>query len=212
MPPIFKNVNLSRDHLSEHMKTFAEEEGYLKRPQRYLIGSMFGKKILLLTELLRWYLGQGLVVDKVYQVIEFERAPIMKPFGESVTEARRAGDTDTAQKLLANTAKLIGNSLYGKTIVDKTKHRKVSYTTDETKASHKIASRLFHSLNLLDEQVFETVSFKGKVGSPFSFVFGFVVTCFRVMVTTTSFFHFRRSNSMCASMPDLPYSSTANYT
>ena len=71
-PPIFKNVNLDRSHLSEHMREFAESEGYLKRPQRYMIGSMFGTKILLLTELPRWYLEQGLVVDKTYQVIEFE--------------------------------------------------------------------------------------------------------------------------------------------
>ena len=163
MPPIFKNVCLDREHLSEHMKQFAETEGYLKRPQRYLIGSLYGTKILLLTELLKWYLEQGLVVDKIYQVIEFEKAQILKPFGESVTAARRAGDTDVAQKLLASTAKLVGNSLYGKTIVDKTKHRNVSYTTDEEKAAMKIANRRFHSVNILDEDVFETVAFKKRV-------------------------------------------------
>ena len=163
MPPIFKNVNLDRSHLSDHMKQFAETNGYLKRPQRYLIGSMVGEKILLLTELLRWYLQQGLQVSRIYQVVEFERSPILKPFGESVTAARRAGDVDSAQKLLASTAKLVGNSLYGKTIVDKTKHRNVAYTTDETKAARTIANRRFHSVNLLDEGVFETVSFKRKV-------------------------------------------------
>ena len=163
MPPIFKNTNLDRTHLSDHMREFAEKEGYLKRPQRYLIGSLYGEKILLLTELLRWYLDQGLEVSRIYQVIEFERAAILKPFGESVTEARRAGDIDTAQQLLASTAKLIGNSLYGKTIVDKTKHRNVTYTTDEVKAGQKIANRLFHSVNVLDEDVFETVAFKKQV-------------------------------------------------
>ena len=179
MPPIFKNVNLTRDHLSEHMRAFAEEEGYLKRPQRYLIGSMFGKQILLLTELLKWYLQQGLVVDKVYKVIEFERAPILKSFGDSVTEARRGGDTDSSQKLLANTAKLIGNSLYGKTIVDKTKHRKVGYSTDEAKVSQKIASRLFHSLNILDEGVFETISFKSRVCYRFLSLLVYQRKCFK---------------------------------
>ena len=168
-----------RDHLSEHMRAFAEEEGYLKRPQRYLIGSMFGKQILLLTELLKWYLQQGLVVDKVYKVIEFERAPILKSFGDSVTEARRGGDTDSSQKLLANTAKLIGNSLYGKTIVDKTKHKKVGYSTDEAKVSRKIASRLFHSLNILDEGVFETISFKSRVCYRFLSLLVYQRKCFK---------------------------------
>ena len=152
MPPIFKNVSLDRTHLSDHMHQFAEAEGYLKRPQRFLIGSMYGTKILLLTELLKWYLEHCLVVDKIYRVSEFKKAPILKPFGESVTDARRAGDTDVAQKLLASTVKLVGNSLYGKTIVDKAKHRNVTYTTDEEKTAKNIANRRFHSVNILDER------------------------------------------------------------
>ena len=164
MPPIFKNVSLDRSHLSDHMREFAESEGHLSRPQRCLIGSMRGEKILLLSELLKWYLEQGLTVSRIYRLVEFERAPILKPFGESVTEARRAGDSDASKQLLASTAKLVGNSLYGKTIVDKTKHRNVRYTTDESKASRLVGSARFHSLNVLDEDVFETLSFKKKVG------------------------------------------------
>ena len=166
MPPIFKNVQLDRSHLSEHMREYAEERGLMTRPRRCLIGSMRGDKILLLTELLKWYMEQGLVVDRVYRVIEFERAPVLRPFGESVTQARRAGDSagaDASQQLLASTAKLVGNSLYGKTIVDKSKHRNVRFTCDETKASILVGSNRFHSMNVLDEGVFETVSFKKKV-------------------------------------------------
>ena len=169
MPPIFKNVQLDRSHLSEHMREYAEERALMTRPRRCLIGSMRGDKILLLTELLKWYTEQGLVVDRVYRVIEFERAPVLRPFGESVTQARRAGDSagaDASQQLLASTAKLVGNSLYGKTIVDKSKHRNVRFTCDETKASILVGSNRFHSMNVLDEGVFETVSFKKKV-SPF---------------------------------------------
>jgi hypothetical protein len=163
MTPIFKNFELTRDHLSDHMRAFAEENDHLKRPQRSLIGSMKGEKILLFTDLLKWYLEHGLVVSRVYQIIEYEPSRIFQSFGETVTEARRAGDVDSSQKLLADTAKLIGNSLYGKTITDKTKHRNVSYTLDERVASQKIRSRLFHSINPLDEGVYETVSFKKQV-------------------------------------------------
>ena len=49
MPPIFKNVNISRNDLSPHMKDFAVKTGTLKAPQRSLIGSIYGEKILLLT-------------------------------------------------------------------------------------------------------------------------------------------------------------------
>ena len=36
MSPIFKNVSLSRSDLSPHMRTFAKDNGFLKRPQRCL--------------------------------------------------------------------------------------------------------------------------------------------------------------------------------
>ena len=49
MPPIFKNTDISKDDIGEHMKTYAENEGLMKKPRRSLIGSMFGKKILLLS-------------------------------------------------------------------------------------------------------------------------------------------------------------------
>jgi hypothetical protein len=163
MPPIFKNFELSRDHLSDHMRQFAEKNDHLNRPQRSLIGSMKGDKILLFTDLLRWYLEHGLKVTRIYQIIEYESSPIFSSFGESVTEARRAGDVDTSKRLLADTAKLIGNSLYGKTITDKTKHRNVSYAFDELQASCKIRSNLFHSINPLDDGVFEMTSFKKSV-------------------------------------------------
>jgi G:T-mismatch repair DNA endonuclease (very short patch repair protein) len=163
MPPIFKNVELDRSHLSDYMRRLAEAQGFLKRPQRCLIGSMKAEKMLFLTDLLRWYLSHGLVVTRIYQVVEYEKRPIFREFSDSVSNTRRAGDTDSSLKLLANTAKLIGNSLYGKTITDKTKHKNVSYTTDEHKASLNIRSNYFHSINPLDEGVYETISFKKRV-------------------------------------------------
>ena len=67
------------------------------------MGSLKGNKILLLTELLRWYMDKGLVVTKVYRVIEYERKALFTRFGASVTAARRAGDVDPELKLVADT-------------------------------------------------------------------------------------------------------------
>jgi G:T-mismatch repair DNA endonuclease (very short patch repair protein) len=165
MPPIFKNTEISREHLSDHMRQFAEENDHLLRPQRSLIASMRGDKILLFSELLRWYLEHGLVVTRVYQVVEYEGRHIFESFGKSVSDARRAGDADSSLELLANTAKLVGNSLYGKTITDKTKHKNVNYFSDNHQASLAIRSNQFHSINQLDEGVYETVSFKKRVSN-----------------------------------------------
>ena len=42
MPPIFKNVQITRDDIGEHMKQYSEREGLMKQSRKSLIGSMFG--------------------------------------------------------------------------------------------------------------------------------------------------------------------------
>lgn len=106
--PIQKNVLISRDDIGPHMKQFAEQNGLLKRPSRTLISSYFGNKILLSTPLLQWYLQHGLVVTKVYQVIQYKPSKCFKLFGEKVMEARRAGDLDSSKKIISDSCKLIG--------------------------------------------------------------------------------------------------------
>ena len=165
MAPVFKNVDLSREHLSPHMRDFAEKFNFLKRPQRYLVGSLRGEKILLLTELLRWYMEKGMAVTKVYKVLEYERMPLFRKFGASVTAARRAGDADASLKLFADTNKLIGNSAYGKLCQDKSKHKNVIYSASSKKASDLIRSNFFHSINILDESAFEITTLKKRVSS-----------------------------------------------
>jgi hypothetical protein len=63
MCPIFKNIDISRDRdIGEFMKKYAEENDIMRQPRRSRIGSMIGKKILLATPLLKWYLEHGLQV------------------------------------------------------------------------------------------------------------------------------------------------------
>ena len=72
MQPIFKNTNVSRDDIGPYMRQYAEENDIMSIPRRMLIGSYRGENIILATPLLRWYLAYGLVVDHVYQIIEYE--------------------------------------------------------------------------------------------------------------------------------------------
>ena len=92
MCPFFKNTNISRENIGEYMQSYAEENKIIAQPRRSLIGSLKGEKILLAIPLLKWYLEYGLKVTKVYQVIEFSPKPCLKPFGDAVSDARRAGD------------------------------------------------------------------------------------------------------------------------
>ena len=81
MLPVFKNALVTRDDIGPYMRQYAEEYNILKKPRRMLVGSYRGDKILLSTPLLRWYLTHGLVVDRVYQVIEYEANPCFQRFG-----------------------------------------------------------------------------------------------------------------------------------
>ena len=107
MCPIFKNTEISRDDIGEYMQTFAEEQNIMPQPRRSLIGSYFGEKILLATPLIKWYLAHGLEVTHIYQVVEYTPVPCFKPFGEAVSDARRAGDMDPNKGIIADTMKLV---------------------------------------------------------------------------------------------------------
>ena len=163
MAPIFKNTEISRQHLSEHMRQFAEEADTLKRPQRMLIGSLFGKKILLLSTLAQWYLKHGLQITRIYQMVEYTPRQCFRQFGESVSNARRKGDQDPNEEINATTYKLVGNSFYGKTITDKEKHEKVSYVEGDDKASQRVRRTKFVAMEEIGDEFYEIVSKKEKV-------------------------------------------------
>ena len=107
MCPIFKNTQISKEDIGEYMQTFAEEQHIMPQPRRSLIGSYFGEKILLATPLIKWYLEHGLEVTRIYQVVEYTPVPCFQPFGEAVSDARRAGDVDPNKAIIADTMKLV---------------------------------------------------------------------------------------------------------
>ena len=92
---------------------------------------MIGEKILSATPFLKWYLEHGLELTRVYQVIEYNSKPRFKPFGDAVSNDRRAGDTDSSKAIIADTMKLVGNSSYGKTITNKERHWQVKFCDDD---------------------------------------------------------------------------------
>lgn len=156
MPPIFKNITIQEQDIGEHMSEFLRSSNKTFKDTRYLIGSMFATKILLITPLLRWYIQHGLVVTKIYQFIEFSPKKAFLPFEQSVTNDRRAGDRDPAYKVIADTSKLIGNSFYGYTIMNKSKHLSVKFCTHD-EASKLINDPRFMSIDEFEDDCFEVI-------------------------------------------------------
>jgi hypothetical protein len=99
MPPIFKNVEVSRDDIGDHVRQYAVDHDIMSQPRKNLVGSMFGEKIMVISPLLKWYVEHGLKVTQIHQVVEYTPATCFQKFGEQVSEARRARDADPNKKL-----------------------------------------------------------------------------------------------------------------
>ena len=91
MAPIFKNVSITKDDLSDHMRQFLDGENINFKSYRSLAGSLQAKNILLIPPLLKWYVENGLVVADIHQIIEFQPKKCFKSFANKVTDDRRAG-------------------------------------------------------------------------------------------------------------------------
>ena len=174
MQPIFKNANVSRDDIGPFMRNYAEEHDIMSTPRCMLVGSYRSEKILLTTPLLQWYLAHGLVVDHVYQIVEYSPKPCFRDFGESVSTARRAGDADTDRAIIGDTMKLLGNSAYGKTVTNIDRHREVKYCTEVGTSSH-INNKRFRQLDVVAEDAYEVTSNKARVTYDLPHHIGFFV-------------------------------------
>ena len=127
MPPIFKNVEITYEDVSDETKIQLKTNYKSKK----LIGSFFGKKMLFHTNLLKWYLEKGLVVSNITYAVRYQRKKPFKTFMEQVADERRAGDTNPNYKLRGDMMKLIGNSSYGKCITNFLKHEKVKIVSSD---------------------------------------------------------------------------------
>ena len=174
MQPIFKNATVTRDDIGPFMRQYAEEHDIMSTPRRMLVGSYRGEKILLTTPLLQWYLAHGLVVDRVYQIVEYSPKPCFQQFGDSVSAARHAGDSDPDKAIIADTMKLLGNSAYGKTVTNVDRHRDIKYST-EVGTSALVNNKRFRQLDVVAEDAYEVTSSKARVTYDLPHHIGFFV-------------------------------------
>ena len=130
MTPIFKTTEVNLKDVGEFMQVYAKEHNIKDTPRRLLIGSYFSEKIGLSTPLLQWYLKKGLVVTRIYTVVEYIPNAAFQGFSTQVAQACLEGDRDKGKALIAEMNKLIGNSSYGRTITNKEKHHDILYVND----------------------------------------------------------------------------------
>ena len=162
MTPIFKNTKIKFEDIGEFMQNYHKENDIKFNEGNKLIGSYFGKGIVLYTPLLKWYLQQGLEITKFHCAIKYTPKQSFKQFADEVSDARRSGDVDKAYELIAETMKLFGNSAYGKCITNKENFVSTTYGNEEN-ISKKINSPHFKDLEQLYGQKYEVTSTKREI-------------------------------------------------
>ena len=109
-PPIFVNLNITRNGA----------EGKPNK-ERKLVSVYKAEKIRHITLLLHWYLNHGLRITKIWGYIPANPLSIYKDFGDWVANEKKIGKAEKAFETKAECAKLIGNSAYNSTILNKEK-------------------------------------------------------------------------------------------
>ncbi|KAG3117010.1 hypothetical protein PI125_g4145 [Phytophthora idaei] len=130
MTPIFKNTLIDctdESIIGKHMYDYNQtREKSRSKPARKLIGSYFGEKILIYTPLLKWYLSHGMEITQTYSFIKASSHKAFAPFMEAVSSARREGDADKSKAMIAEMMKLVGNSAFGRSGMDMSKHKEIN--------------------------------------------------------------------------------------
>ena len=107
-PPIIKHETITEDHVTGYMKRRVTEDER-KLDFKTVVQVYNGEQLLLMTDIIKFYMEIGLEVSNVTQFIQYIPSKILKPFVQEVVgmriDATREGD-DTKQ----TTAKIFGNS------------------------------------------------------------------------------------------------------
>ena len=162
--PLFVISEVPEDQIPQHMKDYKINTGRkMIKNNKKLLGVMKTEKILLYSPLLKWYLNHGLQVTKIHRYISYTSGRPFKWFPEEVSSARRDADNDKNKKQLGDTAKLKGNSFYGKMIENLEKHMNTKFTTNEKLIDNIFRSPFFEDLEEINEGVFEVRQRKKQV-------------------------------------------------
>ena len=137
MPPIFKNIEYNEEeggaYMREVIKNIHQKNGVNEKlsTARKLIASLKASRILIKSTQLKWLIEKGVQVTNLYGVIPAQRSRPFKDFVSWVSDERRKGDIDITYAIIGEAAKLVGNSAYGRTGMNKNNFQKVRFCNEK---------------------------------------------------------------------------------
>ena len=165
MAPIFCNSEVHFNEWGPTMQNYSlsSKSGNFSDSRRLLVGGMAADKIFLATNLLKWYIDQGLEVTRVYEVVEYRFEKCFEGFCDYISTARRDGDRDPSKEILGETCKVLGNASYGSLLLDKTKHVNVQYVHHSHQAHLAVNEACFKSACSLPGDIYEIEKSKKQI-------------------------------------------------
>ena len=98
---------------------------------------------------LKQALKHGLKLKKIHRIIEFNQEARLKPYIETNTELRKVAKNDFEKDFF----KLMNNSVFGKTMENIRKHRKIKLVTTIKKRSKFVSEPNYHTINYISEDL-----------------------------------------------------------
>ena len=123
---------------------------------------MWGERIVTLTPLFKKYVEMGLVITDIEFIMEYNPKTCFEWFQDEVVRDRRMADLDPDYKIRGETSKTKANCFYGGTIMDKTKHTSVRFSSEQNIGNH-IKNPLFKCMTELNGDIYEVEKEKKKV-------------------------------------------------
>ena len=100
---------------------------------------------------LKEVLNHGLILRKVYRVIQFNQKLWLKEYINKNTELRKQGKNDFEKDFF----KLKHNSLFGKTMENERKHRDIKLVTTDTRRNQLVSKPNYHTTKWCSENLNE---------------------------------------------------------
>ena len=125
-----------------------------------LVCNLFNKKKYVThINSLKQVLNHGLKFKKIHRIMEFNQEAWLKPYIDMNTELRKLAKNDFEKDLF----KLMNNSVFGKTMENIRKHRDIKLVTTDNKRSKLVSEPIYHTINLISEDLSITEMKKTKV-------------------------------------------------
>jgi len=157
-PPIVKHFEYSNNICGEYTSTLLNNK--FSKSKKF-IATLKGEKLLIKSTRLKWLVEHGCIITKMHGVIEENRRKIFANFMNWVSDERRKGDIDKKYAIISECCETIGNSSFGRTIMDKNKHKYIKYG-DEIKFNKCKNKFTFHNSDKY-ENVYEIVLNKKSI-------------------------------------------------